>query len=435
MRLLIACSVLSFIIFLISQKVIAVPFDAEITDSSMTPSNNTKHNENKSAKQGGIQKLSDEIEKYRAAVEEIESTEGMYSEQIAQKLINLGNIYQHYDKHDDAVQVYKRALHLSRISEGLYSLNQIPILEKMIKSYKKRKQWEQVNDKYYYMYWLYARNFDDMDINRLGMELQIANWHLEAYAMQLLPDPTQDLIYSYSLFDRAVNLITNSYGETDQRLITPLNGLMLTNYFIASHVMRNSVEKVYAMNEQLQVQMRKSDIVIAEMKRKSFVTGKKIILKKLTVLQGQKPVNHQAIAKVKLKLADWFLMHNKRQTALRHYQEAYDYAVTTDKNKEFLEQLFSHPVALPHYPNLRKKARTIKSDAELATEARYVHATLDVTKYGKAKNIKIVSSNPPDNSPIRTKALKSLRTTKFRPQISDGMTIFTEQLQLHVFPE
>ncbi|WP_281556524.1 tetratricopeptide repeat protein [Thalassomonas sp. RHCl1] len=435
MRLLIACSVLSFIIFLISQKVIAVPFDAEITGNSTAPSSNTKQSESKDVRQAGIQKLSDEIDKYQAAVEKIESTEGMYSEQIAQKLVNLGNIYQHYEKHEDAVQVYKRALHLSRINEGLYSLTQIPILEKMIESYKKRKQWEQVNDKYYYMYWLYARNFDDMDINRLDMELQIANWHLEAYAMQLLPDPTQDLIYSYSLFDRAVNLITNTYGETDERLITPLNGLMLTNYFIASHVMRSSVEKVYAMNEQLQVQMKKSDILIAEMKRKSFVTGKKIIQRKLTVLQGQTQVDHQAIAKVKLKLADWFLMHNKRQTALRHYQEAYDYAVATDKNKEFLEQLFSQPVALPHYPNLQQRTRAIKSDTELTTDVRYVHATLDVTKYGKARNIKIVSSNPPDNSPIKTKALKSLRTTKFRPQISDGMTIFTEQLQLHVFPE
>ncbi|WDE04009.1 tetratricopeptide repeat protein [Thalassomonas viridans] len=435
MRLLIACSVLSFIIFLISQKVIAVPLDAEITDHATAPGSNTNQSEITSANRGGIPKLNDEIDKYQNAIEEIESVGGMYSEQIAQKLINLGNIYQHYDKHDDAVQVFKRALHLSRINEGLYSLTQIPILEKMIKSYKKRKQWTQVNDKYYYMYWLYARNFDDQDIKRLDMELQIANWHLEAYAMQLLPDPTQDLIYSYSLFDRAANLISSTYGDTDLRLITPLNGLMLTNYFIASHVTRNSVEKVYAMNEQLQVQMKKSDIVIAEMKRKSFATGKRIIERKLTVLHGQKPLNHQAIAKARLKLADWFLMHNKRQTALRHYQQAYDYAVTTDKNREFLDQLFSQPVALPHYPNLQQRTRTIKSDAELAADVSYVHATLDVTKYGKAKNIKIVSSNPPDNSPIRTKALKSLRSTKFRPQISDGVTIFTEQLQLHVFPE
>ena len=428
MRLLIACSALSFIIFLITQKVVAVPFDAETASNTYQ----TEHNNNNPAIG---KKLTDEIDKYQAAIEEIESAEGMYSEQIAQKLINLGNIYQHYQKHDDALRVFKRALHLSRINEGLYSLSQIPILEKMLKSYKKRKQWAQVNDKYYYMYWLYARNFDDMDIKRLDMELQIANWHLEAYAMQLLPDPTQDLIYSYSLFDRAANLITNAYGETDLRLITPLNGLLLTNYFIASHVMRSSVEKVYAMNEQLQIQMKKSDIVIAELKRKSFATGKKIIQRKLTVLQGQQPIDHQAIAKVKLKLADWFLMHNKRQTALRHYQLAYDYALTTDKNREFLDQLFSQPVALPHYPNLLQRTRTIKSDAELATGVSYVHATLDVTKYGKAKNIKIVSSNPPDDSPIRSKALKSLRTTKFRPQISDGVTIFTEQVQLHVFPE
>lgn len=429
MRLLIACSLLSLVLFLTSQNCLAAS-----TDKTLIGETNAKNSESNKRKPF-TKKLNEEIEKYQIAIEKIESEDGIYSEQMAQKLVNLGNIYQKYDKHEDAIKVFNRALHLNRINEGLYSLSQISILEKIIKSYKKRKQWPLVNDRYSYMHWLYARNYDGKDINRLDIELLIANWHLQAYAMQLLPDPAQDLIYSYALFERASNLITDEYGTTDIRLIPALNGMMLTNYFIAAFVMSNSIEKVYSSNEQLQIQMKKSDVLITEMKRRSFSTGKKIIQRKLDVLTGQELINHQAISKAKLKLADWFLMHNKRQQAMRHYQEAYDYAFDNDKNKEFLDRLFSQPIALPYYPNLLQKTRTIVSDAELTTGVNYVHASLDVTKYGQAKNVKIVSSNPPDSTPIRSRALKSLRTTKFRPQIADGVPIFTEQLQLHVFPD
>ena len=67
-------------------------------------------------------------------------------------------------------------------------------------------------------------------------------------------------------------------------------------------------------------------------------------------------------------------------------------------------------------------------------DVNYVHASMDVTRYGKTKNIKIVSSFPEDNTGMRSKVLRSLRLTKFRPKITNGNPIFTEQLQLHVFP-
>ena len=371
------------------------------------------------------------VNKYLLSIEKIEAAEGVYGNKLSQELLNLANVYQNYNKHSEAISLLTRSLHLNRVNEGLYSATQIPILEKLIKSLKATKQWNLVNDRYSYLYWLYDKNSDQVDASSISVVFKIANWYLQSYAMQRSEMPVQDLMNSYILLDKTANLISDQYGDTDIRLVKVLNRLMIANYFFASHVPTTTSQTNAAARQITQAPESGNKLII--MKRKSFMTGKNIIERELNILLNQQSIDHLNILKNKLKLADWYLMHNKKQSAKSFYQDAYDFALKNKHHNVLIKTVFDQPVALPDFPSLDNSTRINLSDKEVSEDDRYVQVTLDVTSQGRTRNLKVINSNPPDNTRMKASVLNSLRLTKFRPRLENGIPTLTKNLQMHVF--
>jgi len=375
--------------------------------------------------------LRNSVEKYQDTIEKIEVQAGVYDSKLIQELLSLGSAYQTQDRHDDAVKTLERSLHLSRINEGLYSQSQIPILEKIIQSLKQLEKWKLVSNRYFYQYWLYSVNFDQNDIEMLDIDFKLANWYLKSYSLNVAANPAQSLLNSIKLFEQAAQIISIQYGEADIRLIEALNGLMIANYMVATHV--PSTSRDIGFEDSGHHQVSKTFSNIDYMKRKSFSTGRDIIKRELNILSKQDSIDHHRVLKTTLRLADWHLMYNKRQAAMSYYRDAYNYALQNHSDNQFVNELFAQPVALPDFPNLKNNTKVNPSDSELTGSVKYVHASFNVTRFGTAQNIKIISSNPPDNTSMRAKVLKSLRVAKFRPRIDQGVPVLTKQTQLHVF--
>jgi len=378
------------------------------------------------------QTLASFVEKYQVAIEEIESQDGAYGSRLTQELMNLGSIYQEYGRHDEAIKFLKRSAHLNRINDGLYSTTQIPIIRKLIISLKEKKQWSKVDKSYSYLSWLYSQNFATDDIKMLEIQIEKAHWHLKSYSVQPSAAPLRDLINAYGSYQNALELMTNTYSKTDIRVIPALNGLILSNYLVATTALAKSVkvdsDGSYA--KEYSISGRK----ISFMKRKSFSTGVALIQRELAVHNKQQPIEHMNVSKAMLKLADWYLMYGKKQLASSHYKQAYAYAKTHNENNNKFNELFNVPVVLPVLPNINNNSTAnLPNDSNLE-DVKYVHASMDITRFGKVKNVKIVSSYPENNIGMRSRVLKSLRAARFRPRIADGSPMFTAQFQLHVFP-
>jgi hypothetical protein len=125
-------------------------------------------------------------------------------------------------------------------------------------------------------------------------------------------------------------------------------------------------------------------------------------------------------------------MYAKREKALGLYHTAYNYLKDNSAiNKEFRD-LFSLPVVLPNFPNITIKTNVLPTNLISVSDANYIHASIDVTRYGKVKNVNFVSSNPTDNA-MSSKVLKFLKNTKFRPKIVQGNVISAEEVHLQIF--
>ncbi|PAJ76186.1 hypothetical protein CJF42_01530 [Pseudoalteromonas sp. NBT06-2] len=377
--------------------------------------------------------LIEQISLYEKAIEELESTEGVYSEKLAQELANLADIYQKQEKHDLAITTFNRSLHLNRINDGLYSKAQLPILDKIIISLKKQKKWKKVHEKYNYLYWLNNRNFSEQDAQMLQVLIKIANWNLTSYAMSYSPNPAQDLYNAYYLYKQALNISENVYGPFDKQNIYILNNKMIISYFFATFDL-SAINSNLVDNSNFTTTSNYQNQIIS-LKRTSFTSGRDTILNEIKILENQNDVDYYNISKVKLKLADWYLLFEKRQSAMRLYNEAYQFAILNDDEHIFTKDLFQKPIALPYLPNLTTNTREIISKDLLLSNEKYIQASFDVTKHGRAKNIRVVNSNMKESTRLRSLALKSLRHTKFRPKLVKGIPIRTEQMKLHIFPK
>jgi len=377
--------------------------------------------------------LEDFVEKYQLAIDEIEYQDGAYSQRLTQQLINLGSVYQEYGKHDEAIKILKRSVHLNRVNDGLYSTSQIPIVKKLIRSLKEKKLWDLVANSYSYLNFLYKQNYNGDELEMLGIRMELGHWHLKSYSLSRTPEPLNDLVHAYNSYRKASNIIIKQYTDTDIRRLPALNGLILVNYLIAStspHI--EIVHNATGKKSMAEVALNNSKVVF--LKRKSFSTGIALIESEIHIHSNQNTINHKNVVKAKLKLADWYLMYGKRKVATTRYQKAYSYALLNDDNSQFVSKLFNTPVILPDFPNIYNNSKTYLDSENIREDVKYVHASMDITRYGAVKNVKIVESFPEENTGMRSKVLRSLRLSKFRPQIADGNPIFTEQLQLHVFP-
>ncbi len=364
------------------------------------------------------------VEDYQREVERIETEYGAYGGQLSEYLVGLAVAFQEQGEHGEAIDAFKRAMHINRINEGLYSLNQVPIIEKMIESYVAQGDWEDANDKHHYLYWLHRRNFGAEDPRMLPVIDKLSNWHLNAYALDMGSGLFYHLINAHRLFNLAVNIIANTYGENDLRLIDALRGLTVSNYYLATYkgVTQPNFQLRTAGGMGANTASEEQKARLEQYINNSYNSGKRAISRMVNIYANNPDSQPWAEAKAKVELGDWYLLFNKWQSALAIYQESHDFMLNHNVSKEQINELFGHPVALPDLPLV--DSAVVKEDKEQS----YVLVSFDVTAYGRARNIDILESNPEDNVRIRSRVRKALKIAKFRPRFEKGAPALTTNI-------
>ena len=81
------------------------------------------------------ERLNLDISRYKQSIAEQEAQNGVYHPQVKEQLMGLGILLQNNELHGDAVDLFTRALHITRVNNGLESLDQLPILERLAHLY------------------------------------------------------------------------------------------------------------------------------------------------------------------------------------------------------------------------------------------------------------------------------------------------------------
>ena len=385
-----------------------------------------------------------ELARYEQMIREREAEHGVYDPVSGEYLLALGLFYQRQDKHEQAVAALERALQIKRVNEGLQSDSQLAILEQLVESNIAIADWDAVDSNYQQLLWISKRNYDASDPRLLPALDRVARWKLKAYKESLLDGGALNTIgASEKLFRDTIEILETQYGEHAPGLIQALYGRALTNYQYAIEVANTPQDEFQGAGNPTRTQLvcrilstpdggsrrvcntiRTPDpnYYASRARNKEFTLDQRLLsvgkaLQRIVNIHEEHPELPDASrAKALVHLGDWNMLRGRKSTAFRHYKSAYQALAQNDQHQQLLDELFSAPQDLPALklplPELDEKLQAQKTTTVLAS--------FDVSSNGRARNVTIIESAPPDATSARRRAKQTIRGRVYRPRFENG---------------
>lgn len=391
------------------------------------------------------------VPRYEQKVKALELSGGVYDPELTENLVGLGKAYLSQGNLVDAEAAFRRALHTSRVNDGLYNPDQVPILDQLIDVNTATSDWPDLYQNYSYLYWVSKRIYGADDPRLLPVIDRIGKWHLRVFASDVSMQPFEHLNMANDLYGHALRIIETHYGANDPRLVNALYGVVLTNYQIAVQLSAAAesnatlVEPARPFDDRSR-RLQEGARSLDELMLASYVRGKTAMDRIVAIQAANAQLPPEAYALALVHQGDWFLLFNKWNSAEETYSQAYHVLIDKGLPREEVNSFFARPRSLPAIglPGTEPEPEDVQGAEEhrlteeqvLTEEHPYVLVSFDVSKSGRARNIRIIESNPPDSISLQRKARKSIAASKFRPRLENGEPVDTTDMQLrYIFKE
>ncbi|MDO8862631.1 hypothetical protein Q6D67_13050 [Haliea sp. E1-2-M8] len=352
------------------------------------------------------------------AIALLESEHGAYSAVLPERLLSLGLSLQQEGRHGEAAAVFKRGTHLARVTTGLYSTEQLPLLESEIRSLLALGDYRAVDERQRYLFRVQERALQDPG-QRAGALLQQADWQRQAYLLRLDEDPAQRLLQMWELNRLALNDILEEEGDTSITLLQPLYGMLQAQYLISDLQWQDGpgFSSSHGFSEQ------PSRPRPGSYRKDNYKKGM-AVLKAIHDLErmhsGRDP---SAPARALTMLGDWMLWHGEREAAVAVYREAIGELAGHADAQPVAAELFADPVALPAVAGLDEQGPlSTAGGGDILLE-------FAVSADGKVEQLHRVDDTGEANG-FANRLMRKLRNTPFRPRfdLETGEPVDTENL-------
>lgn len=129
---------------------------------------------------------SQELSVRQQALEAMQGEFGIYDPVLIEAYSDFGDFYAKAGDHASAAEQYNSALQVARISMGLFSTEQIPVLEQLIESYRNLGNWEEVDKFEHLRYHISSKVYDKDDEAFLLAATAYGDWKLRVVRENLM---------------------------------------------------------------------------------------------------------------------------------------------------------------------------------------------------------------------------------------------------------
>ena len=137
--------------------------------------------------------ISREIARRETLIDDLRYSAGVYSEELSEVQADLGAYLLEVEDFEKAAQIYTEALQIARINTGLYSEDQLPLINALIASNSKMKAWSQADDFQSLHIHIADRLYSTADGRFLRAARQYGDWRFRVMSENLLDDSYQGL--------------------------------------------------------------------------------------------------------------------------------------------------------------------------------------------------------------------------------------------------
>jgi hypothetical protein len=359
---------------------------------------------------------------YQFYITDLESRHGPYAQGLSEQLLGLGTAYQTQGLHTEAINIFKRGIHIARVNSGLYSAEQIPLLQRMISSLVATGDYDTADERQYYLYRVQAKVYGRESQQMSLAMLERAEWERQAYYMALGNTSFLRLLTMWELYGAVLRNIAREEGSHSLNLLKPLMGLLQTQYMISSYSGEPS-QAAYAAGSA-------ADTHFVEENRFSMVRvsnykqGQAVIKALREVYSYNEAEDSPLPAETLVLLGDWHQWHQKRESALAVYQAAWDELAALENGEQLLASYFAEPSMLPDIPGANRDL------AAPAVIRGYAEVSYYISARGRVKSLELTSFEPVNaeetREPIRL--LRRIKHKQYRPRFIDREPVDTEAI-------
>jgi tetratricopeptide (TPR) repeat protein len=356
-----------------------------------------------------------EVLRYKQDIQAIESSEGAYAGRLSESLLSLGLKLQAQGRHDEAVKVFRRGVHLARINEGLYCVQQIPLLQAEIVSYVAERNYAAADERQNYLYRVQTRSVTSGE-ELAAAYMQQAKWQRDAFELGLEQDGHTRLMQMSDLYQLALQDVIAREGDNSPKLLPPLYGMLQAQYLISSY---DVAVPMPTFGDQPYID--ESLVRFKSYRAQSYQQGNAIIEAISGINASQPTPDSRAIAETLVMLGDWRLWNGKTDAAWEAYREAETELANSADAETLMPKLFGEPVALPNLGDLNPLPPAV------APENADVMLEFGVNERGRVQDIERLDAHEAEDRRA-FRLMKQLRQTTFRPRFEAGKPVETEKL-------
>ena len=359
-----------------------------------------------------------EAARYRSRVEEAELGHGPYSPVLGETLADEAIYLEQQGNNEAAIDSLRRAVHVTRINDGLHSVMQEPLVQRLFENYLAVGDLEMADDTQQYLYFLGHRAHGKLTPEGVAATLQLAEWRRKTWAVELHQRDLRRWHDSYQLLDDALDELR----EQDQQpveLLEPLSYAQLRHLYLLG-------EGEFGPREDLKLTLNRGftddpDQQLSHEERKlqylqqgAYSRGRKLLEQLSQALADAG--NRRGQARAELYLADWHIWHDRSRRALEHYRSSWQ--LLDDTKLHYLrEEWFAEPVELPrdevfHAGSQLHPANTVFVPVRL----RFL-----VSKQGKSRGVETLALAE-QHEVLGYRIKRWLRAARFRPAF-DGVEL------------
>lgn len=369
-----------------------------------------------------IRRLSS-IQEYTDTVDALEENGGAWEAGLTEQLASIGALQQQQGDHEGAIESFDRAVHINRISSGLHTLDQIPIVEQMIDSYMAVGNWEQADLYNNYLFFVQQKAYGPEDPRIIPVLDRLATWNMQAFNIGYGDSLGVRLSSAQILFRAAARMVGVHFGRNDERFEHYLRNLAISGYQVSRYPQYSTeVDRAEfrADQEQLRDILNGNGSVVPQ----GFRIGEAALLD-IANVYVETSDDVYATAEVITHLADWYLMFDRRRAASNEYRRAWELLAAQENSEELIQKLFGQVVPIPTYVHEPRNLNIRAANAQAMASMNYAYAdvTFDVTASGLARNIEILSEETAENVEMLSRIQREVRISRFRPMLEEGSPV------------
>lgn len=360
-------------------------------------------------------------------VQKIEEEEDAFSENLGEAYLAYGKLLAQAGRIDEARDMYARALHLVKVNNGVYAIEQRPVLRAMFNIYDAKGQLDEMERYLRQIIWLEKKHPENQDDYSYDLVLRLSNLLIDHYLAW--PKITEAALSRINKSIHYLRYAMNRYGDQPlSEVMLPYGELALLHYFkfqISVELNRTFFDQ---SRYKTMADLDKSSTVLS---RSNFVASAQENLDKyLERATKENNVEHQVRAL--RDLGDLQLLFGRSKDAANYYNLAWLRAADLDENHELVSS-FMQPHKLPDFNYAGKRTKLDKN-----IESVYVPLLINLDEFGKVKKILTKA----DETPYPRYVFRAKRTSRkliFRPTIENGAMVKTPNFQydvrLHLRPK